>query len=239
MDDLRTLLSVQDLDEKIQALESVSGSVPVEIERLREELRDLGKTCEEKTERLTGLKVREREKEGQLEDLRVQRSRFETQLHEAKNNVVYSALKQEIMAVDRESAEIEEEAVNLMQEIEDLEGEIDRERETLAAHESEFKDREAALLGRKREADERLEALRAEREEVAGRLPPGLRKRYDRIRRSKDGHAVVPLKDNICGGCFASIPIQRINEIRHDDELKSCENCGRIIYYMNEGPDER
>lgn len=236
MDDLSILLDVQELDEEIRTLVAVSDSVPVEIDRLRADLRHLGKTCEEKTGRLTALKVREREKEGQIEDLRTQKARFEAQLLEAKNNIVYSALKQEVAAVEREIGEIEEEAVDQMQEIEDLEAEIDRERETLALHESEFKDRETDLLAGKQDADGRLESLRTRRGAVAAGLPPALLKRYDRIRRSKEGRALVPLKGDACGGCFAQIPIQRINEIRHDPELKSCENCGRILYFRDEAP---
>jgi predicted nucleic acid-binding Zn-ribbon protein len=238
MDELTILLNVQKLDEEIRELEALSRSVPVEIERFQNELEHLGRTCRKKSEKLKELKVKEREKEGQIDDLNSQRNRYEAQLREAKNNVVYSALKQEIGAVDHEIQGVVELAVALMEQIEELEKEIHQEKETLESHEKEFQDKETTLLERKRKTDERLGSLRKEREEIVVLVPEKLRNRYERIRNSKEGLAVVPLKENICGGCFASIPIQRINEIRHEEDLKSCENCGRIIYYKDGESDE-
>ncbi len=234
MDDLRDLLLLQEIDEDIKQRERICRSIPEEIEDLRKELEGIGKEREENQKKLKALKVKEREKEGRIEDLTAECSRYEAQQMEAKSNVVYSALATEISGVKKEIRKFEEDALELMTEIESLEEKITLQDNDFQQHEDEFKWKEKELLERKSEEEDQLEVLRVRRGDVAFRVPAGLLKRYQRIRDNKEGHAVVRLKDGMCGGCFAAIPIQTINEIKHEDDLKSCESCGRIIYYMED-----
>ena len=52
---------------------------------------------------------------------------------------------------------------------------------------------------------------------------------YDRIRKAKDGKAVVPVSRNSCGGCFNRVPPQKVLELRKNDSMLTCERCGRIL----------
>jgi predicted nucleic acid-binding Zn-ribbon protein len=234
MDDLRDLLLLQEIDEDIKQRNQVCRSIPLEIEGLRIELENIGREREENQDKLKELKVKEREKEGKIEDFTTECNKYEAQQHEAKTNIVYSALSKEISTVKKEIRLVEEEVINLMTEIESLEEEIALQDKDFQQHEEEYKAQEKALLERKGEEEEQLEVLRARRSDVAFRVPGDLLKRYQRVRDNKEGLAVVRLKDSMCKGCFATVPIQTINEIRHNDDLKSCENCGRIIYYIED-----
>ena len=54
--------------------------------------------------------------------------------------------------------------------------------------------------------------------------------KYDRIVKSKDGLAVVPVAGDSCQGCFRILPSQMIHEIRTKKELVCCGSCARILY---------
>jgi hypothetical protein len=51
---------------------------------------------------------------------------------------------------------------------------------------------------------------------------------------ARPGTAVVPVSGASCGGCFASLPPQFINEIRKMEKLITCETCGRILVWSQE-----
>ncbi len=231
---LITLLEVQDYDREISELEDVCNSIPVDIRKMLSELESVGRGCDEKEERLKALKVREARVELDVKDLETQIVRFKEQQMQARNNVVYSALETEISETRKKISSLEDDGIELMEEIETLEEEIRLWHEDYELQEREFKSREAELMRQKGEAEEKLEVLRARRNDVASRVPEDLRRRYQRVRDRKAGPVVVPLRGDTCAGCFGTIPIQRINEIRHDEDLKSCENCGRIIYCPDE-----
>jgi uncharacterized protein len=55
-------------------------------------------------------------------------------------------------------------------------------------------------------------------------------KEYERILLSREGLAIVTVKDNSCGGCHMLVPPQVINLIKMYEHIITCEVCNRILY---------
>jgi predicted nucleic acid-binding Zn-ribbon protein len=61
---------------------------------------------------------------------------------------------------------------------------------------------------------------------------------FERIAESYDGEgmAVVevqgkkPPHEYICGGCYMSLSAEHANALKVRDEIRTCDNCGRILY---------
>lgn len=53
---------------------------------------------------------------------------------------------------------------------------------------------------------------------------------YYRRLTKRFGHAVVPVIDNLCTGCFANIPASFVSAT-NENLLQKCESCGRILYW--------
>jgi len=53
---------------------------------------------------------------------------------------------------------------------------------------------------------------------------------YYRRLTKRFGHAVVPVVDNLCTGCFAQIPASFVS-VANENKVQKCENCGRILYW--------
>jgi predicted nucleic acid-binding Zn-ribbon protein len=94
-----------------------------------------------------------------------------------------------------------------------------------------------ALLEEKRQAltevsknteKEELE-FNHEREKILVRINKADITLYERIRKARQGKAVVAVKRGACGGCFNRIPPQKILELRRNDAIFTCERCGRIL----------
>ncbi|RKX71143.1 hypothetical protein DRP53_02675 [candidate division WOR-3 bacterium] len=66
------------------------------------------------------------------------------------------------------------------------------------------------------------------REKLARKIPKPLLARYERIRQRYE-RALAPVIGGICYGCFIRLPSEMSTR---RDEVQSCPNCGRIIYWL-------
>ena len=76
--------------------------------------------------------------------------------------------------------------------------------------------------------------LRDLRDKVVRKLEPRILANYERIKKAKNNVAVVSVIGNACGGCFKTLPPQRILEIRAMNRIYLCEVCGRILTWDEE-----
>ena len=74
--------------------------------------------------------------------------------------------------------------------------------------------------------------LEKAREEIASRIKKPLLFRYERLR-AKLKRAIVPVKNDICLGCFLRQPTSIGAKGREETELFTCENCGRMLYWLD------
>lgn len=236
---LDTLLELQKHDEEIRNLENLCRAIPVEIEERRKELERSGEDWREMEAQLKELKVREHKIELDINSINEEIARYEDQKMQAKTNVAYQALENEIKNAKGRIDELMEKGIPLIEDIESTEERLEEMKVEYEKAENEFKVDETELLGKKAEAEERLQALGERREGIITGIPEDLKKRYQRIWNNKEGLAVVPIEGNVCSGCYGQITIQMLNEIKHESELRSCEHCGRIIYYREEVHEEQ
>jgi len=68
---------------------------------------------------------------------------------------------------------------------------------------------------------------------VFANLPKQVSNLYSRIKtRIRDGVAVAEARNRSCTACFMSLRPQVMAEIRRGDDIITCDNCGRILYYV-------
>ena len=228
---MKTLLRLQDLDLKIEACKAREAEIPnqkskldIQRERLRAELEERKKAC-------TDLDLEQRECESAIEQKNEQIGKYNGQLTAVKKNEEYQALIHEIdlqkkqigikeerilaimEALDKAHAQVEEDSQRIdseLKEIDRLCGEIDTE-----------------LVEAIRQREE-LEALEAPLEKKAD---AALLRQYRRIRGGlKTGAALVPLQDEVCGGCHMRMLPQVVNEVLAGETMHPCPHCGRLVY---------
>ena len=74
--------------------------------------------------------------------------------------------------------------------------------------------------------------LKTAREDLSTRISKPLVYRYERLR-AKLKRAIVPVKNDICLGCFLRQPTSLGAKGREEEELFTCENCGRMLYWLD------
>jgi predicted nucleic acid-binding Zn-ribbon protein len=96
-------------------------------------------------------------------------------------------------------------------------------------------DEQTAQLGSREQALKReLSELETNREELAVAAGETARGRYERLFKSKGGNVVVGVQHGVCGGCHMRVPPQLLVSCQAQQELITCSNCGRILYYTTD-----
>jgi predicted nucleic acid-binding Zn-ribbon protein len=72
------------------------------------------------------------------------------------------------------------------------------------------------------------------RDERIKEIPPGMLKRYEKLREVRRGIAVVEARDGGCLGCNMHIPPQLYNNLFRGEELITCPHCQRILVLKQE-----
>lgn len=87
----------------------------------------------------------------------------------------------------------------------------------------------AEIAERKSEVEAELAQLNARREELAKGVNFEHLRIYDRLRISRRP-TIVKLANGTCGGCHLVQPPAISHLIKRDNQLVTCEMCGRILY---------
>src|SRR5690606_4379649 len=90
------------------------------------------------------------------------------------------------------------------------------------------------LNGRESNLTKELAELTANREELALAVDEAARSRYERLLKNKGGNVVVGIQHGVCGGCHMKFPTQIVVSCKREDEIVTCPNCGRILYYTRD-----
>ena len=159
-------------------------------------------------------------------------------LNTAKTNKEYAAILTQINTTKADNSKVEEDALMAMQQAEEIKAEaealkqqIDTETQVL----SEIERTSEAEIDR---LQEMLNGLQADRDHAAKEVPADSLAAFDRIAGNYDGEAMAVIEvqgkkppfDYTCGGCFMGLNAEHVNALRKYDQVRTCDNCGRILY---------
>lgn len=225
---LRALVRLQHIDNRIDRIRKLRGDLPEEIEDLEDEQAGLQTRLENYKQEVKEAKVAERQGDLDIKEAEGLIEKYEEQQLQVRNNREYDALTKEIETQKERIAEARES--------------IERAEKTIAANESAIEDTQSQLDDLERVLDEKKEkleevvadteaeenALEEVRNEAKADVDDRYLRSYAKLRdRLRDGRAVVPLHRGAAAG-FA-VPPQRQVEIRKRKRVISCEHTGRII----------
>jgi uncharacterized protein len=233
-DELRTLWSLHELDERLVALQSTLARFPGQRQAIEQRLNDERTRLESTRRRISDTQLERKKIEKDIETLAAEERKFQGQLPLVKKNEEYSALLHEIAGAKQKRSDRETDLLVLMEEEDRQVGEKPALEKALAAVEREAAERLQAIAGEEGREREAVAGIEAERATLTGQLPPALRSRYERIRTSREGRAVVPIVKGACGGCYRGQPPQVLQEARRGDRLITCEGCGRLLIWPPE-----
>ena len=233
--ELQKLIALQNLDTSIRKLEKDLAAIPErraeiegEFDRRAFEIRALESRRDDAKHNRARLETEVVDQKGRAE-------RAERNLMSSKKQDEYTAAIREADAARKQISQLETQILEQMETLEQAEAALQERADEIATLNS---DREARLKAFDEETKSQSELLTkqlAEREQVFANLPQSMSGMYSRIRgRIRDGVAVAEARNRSCTACFMSLRPQVMSEIRRGEDVITCDNCGRILYYVSD-----
>ena len=232
--DLKTqivsLIRLQELDSEIYVLGKEKSAKPQEIQVMQTafELKKQGLVELEK--KSLDLQIQRKEKESELAVNVEGVKKLNGQLFSLKTNKEFQLMQQQIADAKADGSVIEEKILIFFEESDKIKAQIDSENLRLKNEEKVFLQQKKDIELRCAEIDGRLSQLDAQRKQIVPDIDPKMLQEYEKILHSRDGLAMVAVKDNSCGGCHMLVPPQVINLIQMYEHVITCEVCNRILY---------
>ena len=231
---IEKLLILQDRDRKIRRLQGELAH----IEPQRRMFRSKGAHIQEKLE-AAKLRVKQAESERKRLELDVEArkqliERYANQQLQTRKNEEYRALAHEIDTCKAEITKIEDREIELMEQGEQAQNEAAQLTREAEDTKKLIEDQVSKLGEREDNLRKELAELESNRAELAEAVDAGVRARYERLVRSKGENVVVGVNHRVCGGCHTKLPAQVLVACQQEQEIVSCTNCGRILYYTRD-----
>ncbi len=234
LDVIEKLLILQDRDRKLRRVSGELGHLEPERKVLQNKAEAAQAALEAARENVKRTETGRKALELEVQTRKQQIERYANQQLQTRKNEEYRALAQQIETCKAEIFEIENREIGLMEQAESGQKRVAeltqsaKEIRALVEHQlGQLTEREGAL-----KAD--LAELESNRAQLAEAVDEAARNRYERLLRSKGEKVVVGVQHGVCGGCHMRLPAQILVSCQAQQELITCTNCGRILYYTRD-----
>lgn len=175
----------------------------------------------------------QKEAEWTLEDLSRRLSTHEQRLYNGtvSNPKELASLQQEVQRLRTQQSHQEDRVLEVIETTEALQETAQRKATALQQAEETWQKENAAMIRHREQLEERKQEIQAKRTAFAAGIDTALLSRYEAIRRAKQGRAVSKVEQSSCQWCRVILTPSELQRVRISNDLQTCSNCGRILYY--------
>ena len=172
-------------------------------------------------------------------------AKLRVSLNTAKTNKEYAAILTEINTFKADNAKVEDGALKLMQDIDAIKQQSDELQAKIDAEENLLQETRSSNAEEVTRLNSMIEDLTQKRDQAASEVDPEALVIFNRIVGTYNGEAMAAVEVHgrkppftyVCGGCYMSLNAEHANALRVRDEVRTCDNCGRILYMEPKGED--
>lgn len=230
--DLKTVIELQQLDTRIAELNAQIDALPSQIQTLETQLHEFIHAHEERQQRLAKNQKERRDLENEIKAIQARIAKHKDQLYEVKTNEQYKAMLKEIEGEEGNIRSFEDQILEKMIEAEQLEKLIRDAASRLEAEKARVAGEVEHLKSLRQTDLEERERLQGQRGQDQAAVTPQVLEHYERVRKGRRGLAVAAVRDGLCTACNVLLRPQLYNEARANLAVITCENCSRILYYV-------
>ncbi|MFL6276364.1 MAG: zinc ribbon domain-containing protein [Blastocatellia bacterium] len=237
--ELGQLIELQELDLELQQLNDRLARIPAERDQIESEFRQYAAEFLRLQEQHDKTLNDRKHLETELASAQEHHDKFEQDKMRVTNPKQYEAVVREIDATKKQISAFESEILKRMEETERLAAEIEQRAPDVERQRQEADQTLAAFDAERQDAEQQIADLNRRRAELATKVSKPLFAAYDRLARSRRGHALSLISnEGICSVCRVRVRPKVFSDVRRGDQMITCENCGRILYYKAESTSE-
>lgn len=231
LEQIKQLVELQRVDDEIFAVRQELDRAPRELEELEKRFTSMDAQRNRILDKLSHLQDQQKRLSLEIDDdsARIKKSR--NKLMQVGNTREYQAMMREMDSMEKSNRSREEEKMTLLEELRlqnEALAEVDENHSALRA---EMEVRREGLELKLQKSKDTLDALSHKRTSVSKGISQPVFMRYEFIRVRLEHPVIVAVKDGICSGCNIAIPPQSFIELQRGQQILSCPNCQRLIFW--------
>ena len=229
------LLDLQEVENDLRDKIAAYKAVQKELE-LTSPVRRAKRALEEASEKEAETRARQQDIQLEWQGLIEKANQEEQRLYSGKvqNPRELEDLQMEVEQLTRRREVLEERALELIEQVDQLSTETQAAEEAYTSVAEESRERQEQLAAYHKALRVEIARRRKEREKMLGDIDPADLDQYRYVQRLKnDTHAVAVLKDGVCGACHIEVSAAKRDSVERSDRtaLSTCGNCGRILVF--------
>ena len=232
------LLQLQKTDQEIAVFRAELDAAPKRIRELDSKLAGARAALAAARDVLAQTVAARKKTEFAVSEWRERVKKFKSQTSAVKTNEAYKALLHEIANGEDEIAKLEDAQLEQMMAVEEAEKKVKAAEAVLRDAELSVAADRKAIENHARESNRKMLADLPVREKLAAEIPEEIVTLYTRASKRHHGVALAEAVTEQCRGCGMRLLPHLYQQVYQpqDQDIHTCENCGRILYAAEPAP---
>lgn len=230
---IEQLIRLQKVDDEILQLQKLQQEAPEKVAQLQERLQLQQKQRDELQDKINLLQEQDKKLTREIEEDNAKIKKSKNKLMMVENSREYHAMMREMDSLEKTNRMREEEKLALEEELSSQNNLYSSVEAEVEKKQKELEEMQSKLDTELSQAQERLLELDKEREQAQQEIPKPILSRYEFIRSRLNNPVIVSVEEGVCTGCHISIPPQSFIELQKGEQILSCPNCQRLIFWKN------
>jgi len=231
---VEALLVLQERDVRVAHLTAELESLPEQIASAERELAARAAKFDELKNRTRQIEADRKKLDLDVQAKQAAIARYKSQQQQTRKNEEFAALNHEIEHSEKEITALEDSELELMEAYDKGLAVVAEGQKELLQFQEKSKQKKGDLEKRIAAVSVELTASKEKQAAAEQTVPEDALAKYRRILKSKKDVAVVPIRGGACEGCHMKLTSQTVISARGGEGLTSCENCGRLVYWLDE-----
>lgn len=228
---IEKLLILQERDRKIMQVKTELAHIEPERSALNARATGAQAALDAAKLKVKQIETERKKLELEVESKKQQIEKYSLQQFQTKKNDEYRALANEIENCKAQIIKLDDQQLEWMEKGDVSQKEVAAANAAAAELKKLVESQLADLDLKERNLKKQLLEYESGYDQLTEGIEEGVLGRYQRLRKQKGGTTVVGVEHSVCGGCHMKLPIQVVLTCQAQQELVSCPNCGRILYY--------
>jgi len=231
---IEKLLILQDRDRQILKVQDELTRIEPERRELQARLASSQSALETAKQKARHLESDRKKLELEVDAKKQLIEKYSLQQFQTKKNEEYRALAHEIDTCKAAIIKLDDQQIELMEQIEATQKEAATAAQAAAEAKQTVDGRLADIGARETNLKQELATLQSNRGELAEAVDASTRSRYERLLKQKGQNVLVGIQHGVCGGCHMLLSRSVVVTCQAEQEIVTCPNCGRILYYTSD-----
>jgi predicted nucleic acid-binding Zn-ribbon protein len=228
--DLQRLTELEKIDREASRLTEEVAGLPKRVATIEAKLAEHKAAVEQAKARIKGNETTRRQMEADIKGFQEKIAKYRSQSSSVKTNDEYRALMHEVEFAEKQISGCEDKILELMIGLENDEKALKVAEAELKTESADVEKEKAEAHVRTAEDEKLLAGLKGKRDELRTSVDYSALAHYDRVMRQRKS-AIAEARDQKCMACFVMVRPQTWQEIRTNEQIITCNSCGRILYF--------